>query len=812
MNRRNVISCEFSGRQKVETHFHADFELLYVLKGELLLSCNGETHLMREDAFYLINTGCRHGWSAEGSVLAGSILIDIERITDLFGNTPVMFHCDSNELRPEDAASIRELVYRLFTYSRAAEGRGRLLFNSLSYQLVYQLTNQCLASKNDPVWNYPQDGPRRRTYDILRYVNENYAQPITLASLAERLNLTTPYLSKLFKEQFGTTFLSYLQSVRLKHAEGDVLNSEKSLTRIALDNGFPNSASFIRRFRQEYGVTPSEYRKNAHTGDLPVQEEPEVSREPAGNEEIQAMVRAHLDNYRIRPDTAPPSGQEHINVSRHPRSLRANLPFEMPWRKLLNVGNAANLLRYDVREHVRMLHETLHFEYLYIGNLLHPSMNIYTEKTGGKPNFSELRKVLDFVVSLGMHPYIELESQELDTPREINSRLMEANVKSHLAVLYTNYELLDSLQSFLIRRYGREEVSKWRISLEHSTAVNNRVSEEDYFRYFASIYKMVKSRVPDIRIGGPGFTIEFQEETLEAFLKKWLAAGCTPDFINLYVFPYNMDMESLKEGRNVASADPDYLANTLNALNHVMQRLGLSDLETHVTIWNSTMSNRNVLNDGCFKAAYIMNSLLGSWDKCQFIGYWNASDIPVLDPEVHLPFFGGNGLLAQNGLRKPAYYAVRFLNHLYPWCLVRTKHTIVTADDRGCFAICCHNYKHYNYLYYQRPESRIKPEEHSLYYEDHENLSLTFTINDLPEGEFLIRKRYVSEHTGNIQDSWLKMSSLEELSGYEQNYLSAQSEPGLSYTKMRSVKGTIVLEETLRPQEVCLILIELIYD
>ena len=836
MNRMHILSCEFSNKAAAASHFHADYELLYVMKGELSLISNGKAYPLGEEDFFLINTGIHHSWTGEGTILTGSILIDIEQISALFGSTPVLFDCYSRTMRPEETLPVRELVNQLFTYHNATEGQGRLMFNSLSYQLLHLLTSGCLAQKDDPVWNFPQDGPQKRNYDILRYVNENYAQPISLTSLAKHLNLTTPYLSKTFKDQFGTTFLSYLQTIRLKHAADDILHSEKSLTGIALDNGFPNPASFIRKFKQVYGLTPREYRKTARGSDTsssqlsaqagktvmsdesvtikePVMSnKPVTGHEPVMNEYISAMVHAYFDSHRVQPHDATSSNQEHICVSQQLQSVQANRLFSKPWMKLLNAGNAASLLRYDVREQVKQLHEELHFEYLYIGNLLHPSMNIYPEDPSGKPNFSEIRKILDFVVSLGMHPYIELESQEPDMRHEINSHIVEATIHSQLEYLYKNYELFDSLISFLIRRYGQEELSNWRISLEHSTAINNRVSDRNYFKYFSSIYRILKKRIPSILIGGPGFTIDFSEERIETFLRNWLAAGGTPDFINLYVFPYTLDLEYLKEGKNVASADRRFLANTLDSLNHVMQRLQLSDLETHVTIWNSTISNRNPLNDSCFKASYIMNALLGSWDKCRFIGYWNASDISVLDTDVRLPFFGGNGLLTQNGLKKPAYHAFRFMNQLYPYCLACTEHAVVTANDHGRFAICCHNYKHYNHLYYLRPENRLRPESLSLYYEDYDNLVLTITICDLPEGSFMIRKRFVSEHVGNIQDSWLKLSKQEELSNFELNYLNAQSEPGLSYTKQNSVNGRIVLKEILRPQEICVIMIEQIYD
>ena len=56
------------------------------------------------------------------------------------------------------------------------------------------------------------------------------------------------------------------------------------------------------------------------------------------------------------------------------------------------------------------------------------------------------------------------------------------------------------------------------------------------------------------------------------------------------------------------------------------------------------------------------------------------------------------------------------------------------------------------------------------------------------------------------------MSKIEELSSFEMNFLESQSEPGLSYRKLRSENGSVHLEVTLEPQEIRLILIEMVYD
>ena len=194
------------------------------------------------------------------------------------------------------------------------------------------------------------------------------------------------------------------------------------------------------------------------------------------------------------------------------------------------------------------------------------------------------------------------------------------------------------------------------------------------------------------------------------------------------------------------------------------------------------------------------------------LGYWNATDLTSLDADTEIPLFGGSGLISQNNIKKPSFYAFSFLNSLLPYHLTSSNHAIVTTDDKGRFSICCHNYKHFNYLYYSQKEEKIKIEEQSSLFEDTEPVSLKIDINDLPKGNFLIKRRFVSENAGNVQNAWLHLNKLSELSQGELSYLKSQAEPGLFYETKRSDNGTIVLEETLSPQEIRLIEIEKIDD
>ena len=102
---------------------------------------------------------------------------------------------------------------------------------------------------------------------IIEYVENHFAQEIYLDSLADKLKMSSGYLSVYFKEKTGKNFIDYLNEVRISKAK--VLLSETGLKvrDIAEKVGYQNINSFNRMFKKFTGITPGEYRKK-HSYDV----------------------------------------------------------------------------------------------------------------------------------------------------------------------------------------------------------------------------------------------------------------------------------------------------------------------------------------------------------------------------------------------------------------------------------------------------------------------------------------------------------------------------------------------------------------
>ena len=96
----------------------------------------------------------------------------------------------------------------------------------------------------------------------INYMNANYAEPLTLDDLAERIYATKQTLNYHFKKDLGCTPMNYLLRLRLTKVKELLATSNKSIEEIAECCGFSSGNYLTLIFKQKEGISPSSYRKN----------------------------------------------------------------------------------------------------------------------------------------------------------------------------------------------------------------------------------------------------------------------------------------------------------------------------------------------------------------------------------------------------------------------------------------------------------------------------------------------------------------------------------------------------------------------
>lgn len=112
---------------------------------------------------------------------------------------------------------------------------------------------------------------------IRQMMDSSFSDPnFSISQLADHFQISTTHMSNTFQKVMGQNFSNYLWSLRLEKAKSLMADPNMSINEISIAIGYPNDTSFRRRFKQETGMTPSEYRCTA-CGDPALPNESESS-------------------------------------------------------------------------------------------------------------------------------------------------------------------------------------------------------------------------------------------------------------------------------------------------------------------------------------------------------------------------------------------------------------------------------------------------------------------------------------------------------------------------------------------------------
>lgn len=98
-------------------------------------------------------------------------------------------------------------------------------------------------------------------FEVENYIKENIESDLSLELLASVVHLNPSYLSRYFKESTGENLSNYVTRCKMEKAAWLLDNTEQKINEIMLQLGYQKSQHFAKIFREQYGVSPKEYKK-----------------------------------------------------------------------------------------------------------------------------------------------------------------------------------------------------------------------------------------------------------------------------------------------------------------------------------------------------------------------------------------------------------------------------------------------------------------------------------------------------------------------------------------------------------------------
>ena len=801
----------------VARHWHRSLELLFVLEGQVHVRMDEKPSLLSGGDVILINSNSIH----ELYSLEGAVLIALQLKPELFqfsGSAPedLEFSCNSSaDPDPDRYYGIRWAIARMVANNINRQPG----IDYLNYSICYYLLGELVTGFQNETADLYHSRRKyaKRLSDILTYVEQHYAEDFNLSDLADSLDLSVQYLSSFFTKHMGVNFKQYYTDVKLNHALQDLINTPHTMERIAADNGFREVHSFIRCFKNKFGVTPNAYRKGrSHQQSLPNagQGLNYLSAEPSNY--LHDLLK-YLLNDQLMPALSPaPAGFVQkisvpaVNTGEARRRLTHN------FKNTMAVGRAKDLLNHDVRRMLRDLQSTIGYKYVKFHGILSDDMMVCGRLADGTLQFryQMVDSALEFLLSIGLKPIVQLSFMPAALASDPGKTVFyNPFITSPPKDMSEWNRLIADFTRHLIARFGREEVAGWPFCVwcepETSPKMFGFGDCALFCEFYRNTYDTVKSVCPDIRFGSPAFLYmrrNGEPVFLTNFIRYTLSHDCRPDFMNIHYYSDIIPREAVD--MNISNApnsqfpkEPDDFASFITAVRELFETMGVGGLPVYLTEWNLTLSHRNLISDTCFKSCYILKNLLENYDRLDSFGYWSLTDLLEENPLPDARYFhGGLGIYTMNGVRKSVFYAFDFANRLGDELLAQGDGYFITRKGNH-IQVITYNYVHYGDLFAAGDSIGITPTSRYAPFDMSRRVTYSIPLSGLDGGRYVVKEYFVNRDYGSAFDLWVKMGAM-PLSTADSEVYSRACVPGFHAERLTCENGRLTYSPTLEPLEI----------
>ena len=333
----------------------------------------------------------------------------------------------------------------------------------------------------------------------------------------------------------------------------------------------------------------------------------------------------------------------------------------------LSVGSdyPGTLIRDDSQAQLKLAVDELGFRSIRFHAIFHDVLGTVRVVDGKTVyNWSGIDQLYDDLLARHIKPFVELGFTPQALATSGNSIFYWKGNTSH-PKLAGWQELVAAYVRHIEERYGKDEVRTWYFEVWNEPNLSGfweGADQKAYFELYDATATTIKSVDPALRVGGPATA---GAAWVPEFLAHVKQSGVPIDFVTTHT--YGVDGGFLDENGQSdvkLSALPDAISGDVRRVRHEIAASPFPNLPLYFTEWSTSYTPRDPVHDSYISAPYILSKLKACQGLVQGMSYWTYSDLFEEPGPPTAPFQGGFGLLNPEGIRKPAFFAYKYLHAL----------------------------------------------------------------------------------------------------------------------------------------------------
>ena len=372
------------------------------------------------------------------------------------------------------------------------------------------------------------------------------------------------------------------------------------------------------------------------------------------------------------------------------------------WQFGLGCDHAFQLHRRDLFLQLKYVHDELGFKYLRFHGIFDDDMLTYQRLSDYKPlsnipysskvkeiNFRQIGDVLHNVLDAGFKPFLEISFMPSVLAKGKKTGLKYQN-NICLPNDYNEWQLfIKEFIKYLINEFGKAEIESWYYEIwnEPDLKIFFNGNQKDYFNFYKMTVLAIKEIDNNLRVGGPSTSAC---KWLKDFISYCNKQNIKCDFIsthhytgdafgNMLTFKKALKMFSIVKNsakNNLGIGEtlcksffyPDICKTWKKGTFNEMDKKALEDAGNKplfITEWNSMAVFAAPVHDEKYSSAFALKASLDLNSKIAGSLFWCISDIFEENLYLQDPFCGSYGIVTQDNIAKPNFYAFKIMNMLY---------------------------------------------------------------------------------------------------------------------------------------------------
>lgn len=470
----------------------------------------------------------------------------------------------------------------------------------------------------------------------------------------------------------------------------------------------------------------------------------------------------------------------------------------------LSIGSdfPGTLIRDDSQTQLKTTVDELGFRYIRFHAIFHDVLGTVKVQDGEIVyDWTKLDQLYDALLAKGIRPFVELGF----TP--------EAMKTSDLTIFYwkgnTSHpklgpwrDLIDAFVRHVRQRYGEHEVRTWFFEVWNEPNLDGfweKADQAAYFELYDVTARAIKAIDPTLRVGGPSTA---GAAWVPEFLAHVKTSGAAVDFVTTHTYGVEGGfLDERGEQDTKLSASPDAIVGDVRRVREQIEASAFPGLPLYFTEWSTSYTPRDSVHDSYVSAAYVVEKLKRTQGLVQGMSYWTYTDLFEEPGPPTKPFEGGFGLMNPQGIRKPAWFAYKYLNAVKGQALATTDGQVFAARDGDRVAVLAYAWRQpdqkvSNRPYYQRlhPTFDVEP--------------LKLKVAGLKPGSYRLRARRTGYRVNDAYSAYIDMGLPRTLTADQATKLQGLTRDLPEIEKVITVRGEAVVDLPMRANDIVLIELE----